>query len=76
MGFDSALNTVARVAAPLGVGAVYARVGESAAFACAGGVVWFAAALTAVRAIMVARARQASLTAGRSSWGPAQGTAV
>ena len=55
MGLDVCVNTVARAAAPPLLGAIYAWKGASAAFATAGAVALFAAAVAAIRRLIVLR---------------------
>ena len=53
---DNAINTVARVIAPLLLGMLYARAGASSCFAVASGVVATSALVAALRRLLVMRA--------------------
>ena len=57
MGLDGAINTVARVVAPLAMGELYRRAGSTAAFGVAGVAVLAAAIMALVRRFMVMQRR-------------------
>jgi len=57
MGLDGAINTVARVVAPLAMGQVYRQAGSTVAFGVAGGSVLTAAVMALVRRYIVVRRR-------------------
>jgi predicted MFS family arabinose efflux permease len=57
MGLDGAINTMARVIAPLVMGDLYRRSGATAAFGLAGMAVLSAAVMAIVRRVMVVRHR-------------------
>ena len=52
---DSAVNTVARISAPILLGMLYRRAGATACFYTAGGIVAAAACTAALRRILVLR---------------------
>eukprot|EP00966_Prymnesium_polylepis_P086256 1996758-Prymnesium_polylepis.1 len=53
---DNAINTIARVIAPIFLGMLYARAGAGACFTVASGVVATSAAVAALRRLLVMRA--------------------
>eukprot|EP00592_Proboscia_alata_P001971 CAMPEP_0194369430 /NCGR_PEP_ID=MMETSP0174-20130528/17732_1 /TAXON_ID=216777 /ORGANISM="Proboscia alata, Strain PI-D3" /LENGTH=499 /DNA_ID=CAMNT_0039146363 /DNA_START=348 /DNA_END=1847 /DNA_ORIENTATION=+ len=55
MGLDGAINTIGRVLAPLAMGELYRRFGSGMAFGVAGGAVFGAAGIAAIRRILVVR---------------------
>ena len=59
MGLDEAINTVARVGAPLLFGQLYHTLGAAAAFGAAGSAVLFAAVIAVLRRMVVLRSSYA-----------------
>ena len=55
MGLDNAVNTVARVVAPLFLGVLYSKAGAAACFTVASGVVAASAVLALLRRLIVMR---------------------
>ena len=63
MGLDEAMNTIARVAAPIAVGGLYQRHGALACCGTAGCAVLFAAFVAAFRRVVVLRGSYAKTDA-------------
>ena len=67
MGLDGAVNTLARVIAPLVIGDLYSKRGPCAAFGVAGAAAFSAAIIAFFRRVLVLRGGEAQIAVKKST---------